>query len=506
MCDKLSLRCHIKFIVAVTASLLIMSSCKQNWDNYYEVPASSNRKMWEVIKENPDYSIFVGFMQETHLDSIFGKDQSYTLFIPNNTSFQNFSPGNLPMDRVLGYHILKTVLIPSSINGSRKIQTFFDKYALVEEYNNAYYFDGNLITNPSSLYKDGMFYEMSVVITPKPTLYEYMKFYVPVFQNYVDGQDSIGFDPFSSFPIGFDPDGNTVYDSVFTRVNLFERDYYPVTQESRDKSATFLLFTQEQYDNALDEMALNLGGRFTDRNDIPLNWQNAVLIPYFIKYGIFNDALQYSDFNKPSLRNIRGNDVKINFANIDPESRYICSNGIVFNYKTMVVPPVLYRDTLRLEGEDLVTVPVGSEGYVWKEDVIASDYSKTPTVLTATEASNGKYLTVELPRNSTVLYSLDFIFKNVFPSRYQFIYRAKARPSGLIKFYVNDVFLGSIDNSKFNKAVDGNPSVAEFNFKAFFVENHTEYGDVKIRVEYTGPGLLSNNGICIDYIGLIPVK
>ncbi len=506
MLDKLILRNIFRLMIAVPAALLIISSCKQDWDNYYDVPAGSNTKMWDVVKQNPDFSKFVELMQETKLDTIFDRKQSYTLFIPDNASFKNFNPGNLTMDRVLGYHILKTVFIPSSINGSRKIQTFFDKYALVEEYDNEYYFDGNLITNPSSLYKDGMFYKMSIVATPKPTLYEYLKFYVPVFRSYVDSQDSIGFNPFTSFPIGFDKDGNTVYDSVFTSVNLFERDYYPLSLESRDKSATFLLFTQEQYDNALDQMALNLGIHFNDRNDIPLTWQNAILIPYFITYGVFNDALQYEDFNKPSLRNIRGKDVKINFANIDPESRYICSNGVVFIYKDLVIPPALYLDTLRLEGEDLVTVPVGSEGYVWKDNVIVTDYSKIPTVLTSSDASNGRYLTVELPRNSTVLYSLSFTFNNVFPSRYQFVYRAKARPSGMIKFYVNDVLLGSVDNSKFNKTVDGNPSVAEFNFKAFFVENHTEYGDVKIKVEYSGPGALSNNGICLDYIGLIPVK
>ena len=506
MLDKLDMRNIIRLMVGVPSVLLILASCQPDWDNYYDVAAKSNNSMWDVVKENPDYSKFVELMRETGLDTIFNKEQSYTLFIPDNASFETFRPGTLTLDRVLGYHILNTVFIPSSISGSRKIQTLFDKYALIEEYNNEYYFDGEIITNPSGLYKDGMFYQISDVATPKPTLYEYMKFIIPTYQDYIDNQDSIGFDPFLSFPIGFDEDGNTVYDSVFTSVNLFERDYFPVSQESRDETATFLLFSQEQYDNALDQMALNLGSQFTDHNDIPLSWQNRFLLPYFVEYGVFNDALQFDDFNKPSLRNIRGKDVKIDVANIDPDSRFICSNGVVFSYKSLEVPLILYLDTLRLEGEDLVTVPVGSEGYVWKDDVIASDYSKIPTVLTSEDASDGAYLSVALPRNSTELYSIKFTFKCVFPSRYQFIYRAKARPSGLIKFYANDVLLGSVDNSKFNKTVDGNPSVGDFNSKAFFVENHTEYGDVHIKVEYTGPGILSNNGVCIDYIGLIPDK
>lgn len=507
MSDKLIIRNTIRLILAGFAALLIVTSCQQEeWDNYYKGPETSNEKMWDIVKQNPDFSKFVELMHENSLDTIFDKEQSFTLFIPNNASFDSFSLGNLTMDKVLGYHILKTVFIPSNINGSRKLQTFFNKYVLVEEIENKYYFNGNLISNPSSLFKDGMYYELSVVATPKPTLYEYMNFYIPVFKQYIEGQDSIGFNPFLSFPIGFNDEGNTVYDSVFTSINLFERDYFPVSMESRDESATFILFTQEQYNQALDEMALNLGSMFTDRNDIPQAWQSEVLMPYFIKYGVFRDPLQYSDLNKPSLRNIREEDVKINIANIDPESRFICSNGVVFNYRNLVVPPELYLETMRLEGEDLVTLPVGSENYAWKDDVITSDYSKAPLVLSSTDASDGSYLTVELPRNSSVLYSLSFSFKNVFPSRYQFIYRARSRPSGVIKFYVNDVLLGSIDNSKFNKSVDGNPSVGEFNSKAFFVENHTDYGDVKIKVEYTGPGLLSNNGVCIDYIGLTPVK
>ena len=506
MLDKLITWNFIRLMAGIFAALLILSSCQPGWDNYYDIPAKSSKRMWEVVKETPDYSKFVELMQETGLDTIFSKEQSYTLIIPDNASFETFMPGNLTMDRVLGYHILNTVLIPSSNSGSRKIQTFFDKYALIEEYNHEYYFDGILITNPSGLYQDGMFYQISDVAIPKPTLYEYIDYNIQTLQDYIDGQDSIGFDPFSSLPIGFDEDGNTVYDSVFTSVNLFERDYFPVSLESRDKTATFLLYTQEQYDIALDQMADNLGSQFNDHNDIPLSWQNGLLLPYFLDYGVFNDALQFEDFNKPSLRNIQGTDVQIDADNIDPDSRYICSNGVVFNYKGLEVPLKLYMDTLRLEGEDLVTVPLGSEGYIWKNDVIASDYSKIPTVLTSSEASNGSYLSLALPRNSTELFSIEFTFKSVFPSRYQFIYRAKARPSGLIRFYVNDVLLGSVDNSKFSKTVDGNPSVGDFNHKAFFVENHTEYSDVNIKVEYTGPGILSNNGLCIDYIGLIPVK
>jgi hypothetical protein len=410
------------------------------------------------------------------------------------------------MNKVLGYHILPTVLIPSGIQGSRKVQTFYEKYALIEVYENEYYYDGHEILNPSGLHEDGLFYEIADVAVPRPTLYEYFEYYVPVFQDYIDSQDSVSFDPFLSFPIGFDDEGNTIYDSVFTSLNLFERDYFPVSEESRSEVATFLLFTQEQYEGALDQMASNLGDLFSSHEDIPRSWQDEVLMPHFVKNGVFEGALQMDDFSNQALRNILGVDVKTDVSNIEATSRFICSNGVVFNYKLLEVPPSLYLDTLRFEGEDLVTVPEGSEGYVWNDDVIATDYTRTPTVLTSGDASNGAYLSVALPRNSSEIYSISFTFKNVFPSRYQFIYRAKNRPSGLIRFYVNDVLLGSVDNSKFNKTVDGNPSAADFNFKAFFVESLTEFSNVHIKVEYAGPGLLSNNGVCLDYIGLIPVE
>jgi len=50
-----------------------------------------------------------------------------------------------------------------------------------------------------------------------------------------------------------------VYDSVTGVVNKFERDFFPVSQEFRSEAATFILFTQDQYLDALDQMALNLG-------------------------------------------------------------------------------------------------------------------------------------------------------------------------------------------------------------------------------------------------------
>ncbi len=48
------------------------------------------------------------------------------------------------------------------------------------------------------------------------------------------------------------------------------------------------------------------------------------------------------------------------------------------------------------------------------------------------------------------------------------------------------------------------PNTSGFNRVDFWVENLTEYGDVRVKFEYKESGASSNNGFNIDYVSLIP--
>ena len=495
---------HILFLL-LTGLLLVHTGCEKKWEEYYRVPDQTNIKLLDAIKENADYSDFVRYIEETGFDTLLNKSESFTLFIPTNTAFSEMNLSEDEIEWVMGYHIAKTVFIPSNINGMRKLETYIKKFALLTENENGIFFDGVELSQNSPLYKDGIYYEMNQVAYPAPNLYEYMVLENPLFATYVDSRDSVSLDYNESKPIDFDEEGNTIYDSVYFTVNRFERDFYPVTLESRDGEATLVMVAEEKYNEALDLMADNLGSSFLDHHDIPEDWQTEFLLPYIFTNGFFEKSLYYDSFLNDSLTNIQGDLIPVDNRKIDPDSRKICSNGIAFQYMDFVIPEELYLEEIKYEGEDLA-VEVSGGFFAWDaEQVTTSDITLIPSIYDHASASEGKYVSIDLPRGHAETYNIEFILPKIFPRIYKLVWRGNYRPSGVIAIYVNDELMGEFDNYNFRKPVNGSNPVNGFNKIEFLVENITSYSNVTIKMEYYDPGLGTLNGLNIDYVSLIPV-
>lgn len=501
----------MKFKVSTNIILLIMagivvinSSCEKSWGDYYAVPEYTNIKMWDAIKDSAKYVEFVHYMEMSGFDSLLMKPETFTLFIPTNDAFAEFDLEGSALEWVMGYHIARTMFIPSNINGTRKLETYIEKFALLTKNEDGIFLDDIATSKNSQLFKDGVFYEIDKIAYPRPNLYEYWDYTNPIMADYINNSDSISLDYTQSKPIGFDDEGNTIYDSVFIITNRFERDFFPVSLESRTDEATMLTVSEEEYNEALDEMAIKLNGSFVDHNDIPADWQTEFLIPYIFKNGTFEGGLEYETFITDSLENIQGDMVPVDYSMIDPESRTICSNGIAFQYLDYFIPEKLYLEEIKYEGEDFA-VNTGGDFYAWDPDLVTpSDETKSPVNLDNASASGGKFVSVNLPRASADLYSIELILPKVFPRKYKLAWRGKSSPSGVIALYVNDLYIGEFDSYDFRRPVDGVNPINDFNIKEFDVDNISSYSDIVLKMEYTDPGGGSLNGLNIDYIALIP--
>lgn len=483
----------------------LLMACKKELDDYYNTPEWSDRQMLDIINENPEFSIYSGYLKSLKLDTLFARNQPYTLFIPVNQAFEDDSLSESEILRVMTYSISNSVILPSQIKDYKKIQTLSGKFSIMERNAELIMRDGIELSHQNPLYKDGTFYKLNTVLKPRPSLLEYIRDSCLVLYDYIRSKDSVAFDPILSTPVGFDESGKTIYDSVFVSLNTFERDYFPVSSEFRSKTATLLLCNQDQYNDALNRMADALGTLFTDYRDIPEDWQYDVLLPYIFNYGTFIGSMDYEEFTLPKIQNIRGDSLRIDYTKIAEDSRYVCSNGITFMYDQFDIPANLYIDSLIMEGEKLA-VASGSQ-FVWSENVITNNSLFKPEVLSSTEASGGKYVTVPMPRGYATKYYIEFYFPKVFPNVYNFTWRANYRPSGFINVYVNDVKVGSIDNYSFRNPVDGNkPTTSGFNQKVWKNITVEEYGDLRIRFEYAMAGSGTTNGINIDFVSLLPVK
>jgi len=500
-----------KTILIILASVIITSCTRDDWEEHYnDYEENVNQLLWEAVKEEPRYSRFVEYIEDYELDSLFESGLCFTLFVPDNDALALIEDTAGSIDKILSNHISRTVLQIRKIETSRKLETLLGKFVPIERTSSGFTFEDQAIEYSSPLYLDGKLYEISEIAYPRPNLYEFTALFSSVIKDYIDLNDSAYLNKSLSNPIGFDDQGNTIYDSVISVENTFERDFFPVSQEFRDKSATFILFTQDQYDAALDEMAGQLGSGFTSHNDIPEKWQFEILLPDIMAKSLFDNRLEYFELLDTML-SATGDTVGIDPSNINPDSKYQCSNGLVYTYYDFTVDRDLYQGGIRIEGEDLVD-SIGAGVFAWKEDVIVDGLIKSvaPAKQTSLKASEESLVSVQFPRNYADDYTLEFSFKNVFPMKYRLEWRANYRPSGLYAVYINDTMLGEFDNYNLRQSVlsvTGERFVPDegFNSKDWWVENITEFGNVSIRFEYLGKGSASSNGLNIDYVDLIPV-
>lgn len=511
----LNMKRYITFLL--TAFILIpFIGCDDKWGEHYGLkPETVDLSVWDEIKKDETLSNFVSYMEQFELDSIFKYNDVYTLFAPTNEAFTNYLQTNEVTDQTIGFHILRHFIQPNNIVGKKKIQTLLLKFAQFENNSDEYLYDNIPVTYSSPLYRDGRYFKLNSVATPDPSLYEYIAENIPVLKAYIDLQDSIILDKELSKPIGFDDAGNTVYDSVITVINLFEEEFFEVSEEFRVKTATLVFPKQDLYNSALTKMALNLGGNYNSYKDISVEWQQEILIPYLLEHGVFDNMRELNEFAIDSLKNILGDSVYIFYR---PTDKTICSNGYAYNYRDFEVLDSLYMSPLRTEGEFLVKT-IGSNRFAWSDSVdVSSSQTFVPQNSFVKGASNDTIMRVTFPNNFTGQFTLDFKSEPLFPRRYLVVVRTHMDYGGLYNIYVNDELVKTFDWYDFERARGGIINsvtgvrfipVGRYNKFDFWVENQTEYGEANIRFEYAGPGtpvsnVRINNGLFIDYIEFLP--
>ena len=492
-------------------------SCTKQWDEHYNVyPETVDENVWDVIQSNPDFSKFVDVIKKAKMDTLFNSDIAYTIFVPTNAAVSNYEGVNEFGNVVLSYHFSSHFINISSIQGKRQIQTLTEKFALFERNGNQVMIDGINVLTESPLYRNGKFFTMGEVIEPRPNLYEYYQFTNPVFSNYIDSQDTIILDKEKSKPLGFDEDGNTVYDTVAVIANKFEMKYFPVKHEFRNLAATIVFPKEEDYREALNTMAQSLGGDYVTYADIPLEWQEKVLIPHILTQGVFLNRLEPEEFVWKSpkdtlkLLNVLGDSVQIMYV---PTDKAISSNGYAYNYTTYVIPDSLYNGGTKFEGEMLLTSQ-GLNKHTWNDSVVVrTDIAVTPSQELIQGASNDSIIRVNFPKGYSGRYSVEFKSPKLFPRRYVMVVSTHMDIGGIYDIYVNDKLAKTFDYYAYItgrgiiNSVTGVRYTPRGRFNKFdmYVDNIDVYGSAKIKFEYKAPGFVVSNGLVIDYIEFIPV-
>jgi uncharacterized surface protein with fasciclin (FAS1) repeats len=506
----------IKSKINLVWILLVMLSAgctNTDWKDHYSIPSVEvNKTLWEALQEDPELSRFVLYLKEYQFDTLLTSQNTYTLFAPTNEAFDQYTDS--VYQGLIAYHVSTFFINSGNIAGARKIQTFNEKFAQFDNSRDLPYFDDIDLQYESPLFLNGKYFKMKQVAVPKPNLYEYFALTNPLFKKYIDSKDSIILDKELSKPIGFDEQGNTIYDTVADIYNKFEAVYFPVREELRTRTATIVFPLEEDYNLALTDMAQSIG--LTDYRDIPYKWQENFLIPYLLNHGIFENLIEMDDFTTPNsgdsirLKNILGDSVYIDYL---PKDRKICSNGYAYNYSNFKVPDTLYNGNVRVEGETLLN-ELGVNKFGWFPFVtVESDQYFAPQEIVSTSSSNDTIIQVMFTKGYKGKFNLEFNIDYIFPRSYRMVVSTNINVGGIYNVYVNDVLVKTWDYSKYAATRGYYLSVTGVNYKPVgvfnifdcWVNSITEIGKAKIRFEYTGPGTVANNGLIVDYIQFIPV-
>jgi hypothetical protein len=508
-----------KIFIILAVFILTAIGCTEIWDDHYnKQPETVNVNIWEAIKGRSDLSRFVELMVKNKYDTLFAGNDTYTLFIPDNSAFDKIMSTVQVDTTILNYHISRHFVQSVDIQGKRKIQTLSEKFSTFESTDSKPTYDGITLKEESPLYVNGKFFVLSEVAMPLPNLFEHFTNNSTELRNYIKKQDSIIIDKERSRPIGFDDKGNTVYDTVSIKVNLFEMRFFPVSREFRTWTATFVYPQKETYRNGLTVMAQKLGGTYDSWDDIPVKWQEDILIPHLLKHGTFLNMLDPSEFKPVKIKrnrqvfnmlNIQGDSVVADYI---PTAKHLCSNGVVYDYTNFVIPDSLFSGTEKFEGEWL-TIQTGTNKYAWRKNVkvtsssffdVANNYIKG--------ASNDTIMVANFTKGYRGTYKLEFNARNLFPRKYQMVISTHMDIGGIYDIYVNDQLVKTFDYYDYVrlkgliKSVTGKTFVPTGRYNKFdcWVENITEYGRPTIRFDYKGPGSAPNNGLVIDAIEFIP--
>jgi len=495
---------------------LTVLGCTKYWDEHYydNTPETVDKNVWKAIQEDLELSDFVSVMKEFQYDTLFETDNSYTIFLPDNEAFSAYRDTGTVDTTLVKYHISEQFIQANIVSGKRQILTMSKKFALLENYGSVTKLDGVELDFESPLYRNGKYYKMSRVAVPIPNLYEYIGIYNPILKRYIDELDSIVLDKERSRPIGFDENGNTIYDTVAQTINMFEEEYFPIKHEFRTRGATLAFPVSDIYYDALTGMAQKLG--YVDYNDIPYDWQENILIPVLLYQGVFENRLEEYEFLKQyekdsvKLLNVLGDSVPISYT---PADKMICSNGYAYSYSEYTVPDSLFLEGTLFETEWLMRAS-GLNKYSWMKQVkVKSDVAIEPVKSFVNIASADSVISLTFPRKYTGQFELTFKTKlSLFPRKYLMIIRTNMNVGGAYDIYVNGELVRTFDYYDYTRfrgvytSVTGERVYKEgtYNYLDCWVESIWEYGKPEIKFVYNGPGYLSNNGLILDFIEFIP--
>ena len=399
---------------------------------------NADKTMFEVISSDAELTDFMAVLNAcgAHCaDSLFNKTRVYTLWAPVNGTFNKDSliaeaavdsTRDNVFERFVQAHIANHRKgANGKLDEDNKILLLNEKVAVFAgDHVNGYTFDGQEISEPNILVKNGVLHKIAAPAEYKYNIWEYLRVdsRVDSVANFLYAFDETEFSESQSI-IGPIKDGQQTYlDSVFVTKNKFLTSWNGVgLLDSEDSVYTVYVPTNEVWEEMLQisDKHFNFNTKITNPTSMTAEMRDSMRHSYarlnLIKYMTYSKYEQKyvdsPDSVKPQWKGGDRNGERVEFHKDDLEKNVIfskeLSNG---TFKIVDKSPYtmfdLWHDTIKLEAEDenMRTFLAGGVGYI--QSASKTQINKDSAFLDAKISGNRYFEAYSDKAASTVRYKI----------------------------------------------------------------------------------------------------
>ncbi len=250
-------------VLLLLAVAVSFSSCENDqWNEHYRVDPSivPTENVWEIIKDNPKFSIFAWAVRKTGYEKALTSSQMYTLWIPDNDALNNLDTTAVTLDdealitEYLHNHISNFSYSASGQKMSNVL--FLNKKKMTFGYKDDGYYIGDITVKQENIVAtNGIIHVVSQRIPFFSNIWEYMSKTPELdsIRSYFFSFNRLFFDEQNSIPGDVNDQGLTVYlDSVIYNYNVLFRRLGDISNE--DSTYTAMLPTNTAWNNSYDKI------------------------------------------------------------------------------------------------------------------------------------------------------------------------------------------------------------------------------------------------------------
>ncbi|MFY0713655.1 fasciclin domain-containing protein [Seonamhaeicola sp. NFXS20] len=244
--------------IVVMLSLLVTLGCKDDaWDDHYEqLDSRLESNILSILSEDPDYSTFVNYLNQTGYSSLLATAQAYTVWAPDNAAFQQVSSDILSnpdlLKELIGNHI-SLFSHNTAQNEETLVKMLNNKYVEFLNTSESSTFGGVNVVEKDILASNGILHTIDEVLQVNPNIWGYLNDNAeqfPLLMDYLSQFNETAFDPDNSIQTGTNTLGQPVYDSIFSSTNTYFKVIGDLSSE--EERFSFIGLTDDAYASIFD--------------------------------------------------------------------------------------------------------------------------------------------------------------------------------------------------------------------------------------------------------------